>query len=419
MKTAHRQLLVDLLTLPTSPFNEQHVIRYIAEWAAKRPGLLLSQDRFGNLQIRLRRAREASVRQAMGRMPVPRTGETPVPHPTGGVPLVLAAHMDHPGFEAERMVRHGVVRAIWRGGVAPEYFPGTKVRFHAGGKWVRGRIERMKAGEDDRGRRRVQWAEASVGSDVPGGAIGMWDFPDPVIRETRLHARGCDDVAGVAAVLAALDVLAEREEPVDVIAMLSRAEEVGFAGAMAACRDGLIPRTARMISVECSSELAGGRMGDGPILRVGDATSIFTPELTAFCRRVGETLAARSRRFRFQRKLMDGGTCEASAFLGYGYQAAGLCIALGNYHNMDRRRGRIGAEYVDLNDWNGLVEWFVELAIANETYEPGHGQLTGLLDGLYARWTPVLEETVERVRLAPAAAPGGGHPARPGGKEGC
>jgi hypothetical protein len=202
---------------------------------------------------------------------------------------------------------------------------------------------------------------------------------------------------------------------VNFIAQLNRAEEVGFVGAIAACRDKVLPRSALIVSVETSSELAGGKMGEGPILRVGDLSSIFTPDLTAFCRRVAEDLVARttpkaakkgkaSKRatqpapFRFQRKLMDGGTCEAAAYCGFGYEASGICIALGNYHNMDRTRGKIASEFVDLNDWDGMVRWFVELAIAAPGYTTGDPKVTEMLDFLHNRWHPLLKGSVNRVR---------------------
>jgi endoglucanase len=98
---------------------------------------------------------------------------------------------------------------------------------------------------------------------------------------------------------------------------------------------------------------------------------------------------------------MDGGTCEASAFLGYGYRTSGLCIALGNYHNMDRRRRRIAPEFVDLHDWQGLVDWFIALAIAHPAYSGGNHQLGAMLEGLYHKWVPVLAGTAGRVRLQP------------------
>jgi hypothetical protein len=34
---------------------------------------------------------------------------------------------------------------------------------------------------------------------------------------------------------------------------------------------------------------------------------------------------------------MPGGTCEATVYDVYGFTAGSICVALGNYHNMDRR----------------------------------------------------------------------------------
>ena len=72
--------------------------------------------------------------------------------------------------------------------------------------------------------------------------------------------------------------------------------------------------------------------------------------------------------FRFQRQLMPGGTCEATVYDVYGFHAASMCVALGNYHNMDRKRGRMAAEYISLDDWKNMVKLFVAVARAGHTY---------------------------------------------------
>src|SRR5690606_32037812 len=117
---------------------EQHVAGYIRRWVASRPETELTRDEFGNLRVRLRRG------------------------PAAGRPLVLSAHMDHPGFEAQRMSGSGRLWALWRGGVPAEYFPGAKVRFWSEDRWVRGRIEGVRMGRDPRGRRRVQSVRVAV-----------------------------------------------------------------------------------------------------------------------------------------------------------------------------------------------------------------------------------------------------------------
>jgi len=380
----HQRILSDLLSLPTAPFAEHYVIDYVREFCRRRPALRLTQDRSGNLLIRY--------------------------GPRKRRPIVLAAHMDHPGFIVQsslppsrplrmearvpllpgdsRTGRH-LVLAKWYGGVRPEYFAGARVRFFDGAKWVRGRVVRVECGPDGKAPR-VSHVEAALAEPVPPGAVGMWDLADPTIRAGRLYARGCDDVAGVAATLACLDDLvrrhnrtrsaserhgtrsaserhgtrsaSERHPKPSLHVLLTRAEEVGFVGAIAACRNRTIPADAVVVSIECSAELPGARMGDGPILRVGDLATTFSPVATGWCRAVAERLAAAEPPFPFQRKLMDGGTCEATVYGEFGYAASGLCIALGNYHNMDRTRKRLAPECIDLGDWEGLVRWFVALA---------------------------------------------------------
>jgi putative aminopeptidase FrvX len=376
MKASHRQFLVDLLSLPTAPFNERHVIDYIRRWAAARPSLALTADEYGNLRLDLRTGRS-------------RTGR----------PLYLSAHMDHPGFAAVRMQRGHELEAKWHGGVQPDFFNGARVRFHDGRRWVRGRVESFEVAEV-MGRRRVSTAVIEVRRPLPAGAVGMWDLPDPVIRGSRIYARGCDDVAGVAAVLAALDELIILGKPVCAGALLTRAEEVGFAGAIAACRSGLLPRQARVLSVECSPVQPGMEMGAGPVVRVGDRMSVFTPRMVAWCRQVADRLSLLHKGFAFQRKLLDGGACESTAYMEYGHETTGLSLPLGNYHNMNHRTGRIAAEYVDLNDFERLVWWFIALVNAEPTPRPGPSVLLRAFTREHRTWGPMLRRSVRQAGLS-------------------
>ena len=134
-------------------------------------------------------------------------------------------------------------------------------------------------------------------------------------------------------------------------------------------------------------------MGGGPSLRVADSATVFSPGLTAFCRVVARGLARRSRRFTYQRKLMDAGACESTVFCEFGHEATGLCIALGNYHNMDRKRKRIAAEYIDLNDFDRLVMWFVALAKAKPTHDTGDPEARQWINRLERKWVARLKRT--------------------------
>ena len=62
-----------------------------------------------------------------------------------------------------------------------------------------------------------------------------------------------------------------------------------------------------------------------------------------------------------ERALMQGGTCEATAYALYGYRAAALCVALGNYHNCGPR-DTIAPEFVSLSDAVGMADLCVAAA---------------------------------------------------------
>ena len=65
---------------------------------------------------------------------------------------------------------------------------------------------------------------------------------------------------------------------------------------------------------------------------------------------------------------MSGGTCEATAYQEFGYQSAGVCVALGNYHNCGAAN-RIKAEYVSLGDACHMVDLLVEAARLFSNYD--------------------------------------------------
>ena len=97
-------------------------------------------------------------------------------------------------------------------------------------------------------------------------------------------------------------------------------------------------------------------MGGGVIVRVGDRSSIFDSSATAILVEL-----ARAKEIPFQRCLMSGGTCEATAFQLYGVRSAGLCVALGNYHNC-APDVQIAAEYVAVNDVAAMTALCVAIA---------------------------------------------------------
>lgn len=389
--TRHRRLLCEFVSLPTAPFHEAAGIDFIRSFVARRPALSMRVDSFGNLLVTYRgRARRGPRRR----------------------PLVLAGHLDHPGFVARSMVGRDLI-ADFQGWVDRDYFRGAKVRFFTPTGEVRGTIVEVDPGRPEsrsgnadrrpalfRNETPPEAARIRVPRAVPTGTIGMWDFPGARLVGDLLQARACDDVAGVSAILAALDELCRTKADGECMAFFTRAEEVGFAGALAAVDARVLPRHAIIVAVECSRAITGVAMGGGPVLRVGDKASVFTPAATAWCQIVADELAARDQSFAYQRKLMDGGTCESTAYCHYGYDATGICLPLLNYHNMDRERHRIAPEMIDLRDFDRLVRWFVALATTRTPFVAVQPALARRLRMLLMKHRARLRKT------ASAVAPG-------------
>jgi putative aminopeptidase FrvX len=367
-------LLQALLRLPTAPFVEGRVLQFVRDFARQRK-LHCTADRFGNLLVSRSRR-------------LPRR------------PVIIVAHADHPGFVARRMRDPRHLLADWHGGVEAEYFVGTRVRFHpAQDKPVRGVIREIAQIDKTDTRQRVQQVLVEVGRDVPAGSPGSWDLPAWRQKGRRIEALGCDDVAGLAAALAVLDLLVEGSLRHHAAVLVTRAEEAGLIGASAAAFAQILPHEAAFVSIECSQAQPEAPQRAGPIVRVGDRMSVFDPDLTDHLCRIAGQIARSDGEFRWQRKLMPGGTCEASVFRAAGYRAAGLCIPLGHYHNRDAKRRRIAAEYIDRQDWLGLVRLIAAAAVLS----PG-GATAGPLAGRFREWLnryrPLLKDPLARQRQA-------------------
>ncbi len=165
------------------------------------------------------------------------------------------------------------------------------------------------------------------------------------LRAGKLHAPAIDDVLGTVVLLATL-----REARRPVWCVFTRAEEVGFHGAIEVARSGLIPTGAFVVSVEMSRERPWARIGQGPVVRVGDRMWTFDADGVLFLMEAAKTAGVAA-----QRALMDGGTCEATALAAWGYRVGGVCLPLGNYHNIGPSQ-RPRAEFVSVADLEGLVK---------------------------------------------------------------
>ncbi len=364
------KILQELCAIPTAPFAEGRVMAYVERFARERLGLKLTRDRWGNRLLELK---------GRGR-----------PHRRPR--LVLVAHADHPGFVARRMLDARTLVADFRGGVLAAYVRGAKVRFFDGARVVRGEVVETRQRKKSTAPYR---ATVRVASPVSAGSLGMFNLTPGRVSGQRFHSRVCDDLAGLAAALTALDELhriGARARPRATVAVLvTRAEEVGFVGAVAAARDAtLVRRSDLVISIECSSVQPHAPQGAGVILRVGDRTSIFDSGLMYFLHERAQAIATRDKAFKFQRALMPGGSCEGTVFDAWGYTTGGVCLPLVNYHNMDRARKVIAPEVIDLRDWRAMVTLFVDVARHAHEYEPGLPTLRKRIDARFEKFRALL-----------------------------
>ncbi|WP_432799084.1 hypothetical protein [Poriferisphaera sp. WC338] len=396
------QRLVEVTNIPTAAGLEAEVMRYVLRWADKLDGVAVRHDEYGNLLISKKGAGRRS-----------------------GKPILLTAHLDHPAFVVQEVLEDGwAVWADFRGGVRDEFFVGSKVRLHGGvGRFdneptARGWLKRvMDSGrrDDERRRKPVGEIEELMAVDAKQGRLDKrclirfgrksgvcvgdmltWAVSGSKVVGKRLKAPVCDDLAAVAAAMVAFEAIyigrkGKGNVGVDVRLLFTRCEEVGFIGAMGACRSGLIPQGAHLVVLENSKSFVGDSpIGGGPIIRVGDRISTFNHELNHRITQIAEELRKDQKGFAYQRKLMPGGACESTAYQAFGYQTTCLCLPLGNYHNMNEETNRIDREVISTVDYLNLIALLVAVGKGlNSVSKDGEGSLQERLDKLF----------ISRVRL--------------------
>ncbi len=293
----HQKLLSFLrqvLETPTAPFHEYHMAATIRELLAPLPHVTIDEDDFGNLIVRYRRGRKPAR-------------------------LAFAAHLDHPGW---------VKNAKDPEKGAPEFLGGVPAD----------RLEKCE----------VKWF----------GDFGMWDLPAYELTKDKLiRSRACDDLIGCVEIVSLFHELERLEAEATCYGLFTRAEEVGFIGAVHLAKKWPLPKGVRFVSLETSAPRGGAEMGRGPVVRVGDRMSVFDDAVTA------ELLdAAAAEKIDVQRALLDGGSCEATATQLWGIPSAAMSVILGNYHNCDPDGG-IDVEYVSLDDVKALIKLITSTVI--------------------------------------------------------
>jgi endoglucanase len=343
MNRAALHRLTTLLACPTAPFREEAVAAVVSAWLAH-AGVPFFRDPVGNLVVGARsRAEYLRLIRRQSREPV----------------RLFIAHMDHPGFHGRRWRSDRRLEVEWHGGSPVKKLAGAPVWLAQGDCCVaQGRLANVRL---DAKRHALHRAEVAIEKPswrerpAPEALFGAFRFRAPVWRAgKRLNTKAADDLVGVFAVVhTAMKLFAGRRRA-PFLGLLTRAEEVGFVGAVNHFELGWLEAARRpvvCVSLETSRALPGARIGKGPVVRLGDRRTVFD----AGGLRVLTELAQRVLPRRHQRRIMDGGTCEATAATAWGFPAIGLSVPLGNYHNIGDKTGAPAPEYVRIDDVEGML----------------------------------------------------------------
>jgi endoglucanase len=341
-------LLLELLHQPTAPFREAHVVQLVAVILARKR-VPFFFDPSGNIVVGV--ASPAHYRKLLAK-------------PDAEPLRVFVAHMDHPGFHGLRWLSPSRLQVHWHGGAPVHGLEGAKVWLaNETGYAALGHLTRPKL---DKSRKRL--LEARVIVERKGWILrppashlfGGFRAHAPVWREGKLlYTKAADDLVGVFAILrTAIKLFRQSGEHTPFVGLLTRAEEVGFIGMIAHLEQDLLTKARRQIvcvSLETSRALPNAEIGKGPVVRLGDRRTVFNPGYLRVLTEVAEEVLPK----KHQRRIMDGGACEATAALAYGVPAIGISVPLGNYHNesyQGRNRGKPAPEYVHLDDVAGLLK---------------------------------------------------------------
>ncbi len=369
-----------LLPLPTASCHEHHVVAEIRRYASERDLALLA-DNFGNLVLR------TDATSASG--------------------LCLTAHMDHPalGFPVRESTRDILFEKL--GGVPTDLTRGARVLLYdttpaihglpnpVGGGSVTAFLEEGIPGAAlpcPAFRVRV---DDDVPDDVTDGELfAVWDLTPCALDGKRIVGTACDDLAGVCVALATLDRC--RRDGVGISVLLTRAEETGFGGMLSALHADDLSADDIYINIECSSCRAGAALGEGPVLRVGDRRWTFDAGVTAALATCADELAGDG--FRVQRRLMDGGACEATPLSRSGRTTGAVALPLDNYHN--NGGDRLRAEAVHLQDAANLVALLTQLARKPHGVRAAVDDTTRDLDHMLASRRPAQADRLQKRRIS-------------------
>jgi len=340
--------LSQIVTQPTAPFREGHVIRVVTEQLTQ-ANVAWFEDPHGNIVVGVSSQREYLRR-------IKQRSDQPV--------RVFIAHMDHPGFHGQRWLSDKRLAIKWHGGSPIKHVNGSRVFIaNADGICAEGKLSKVTL--HPRGYA-IETAEVVLQDSTRkqlGKAkdlFGAFRFRKDMWQSgKRLYMRAADDLVGVFNIVETARQCLRRNPDAPFIGLLTRAEEVGFVGAIAHFELGWLQQAKRpvcVVSLEASRTLPNAIIGKGPVVRLGDRRTVFDADYL----NVLTELAEKKLKGRYQRRVMDGGACEATAATAYGFPTIALTLPLGNYHNQGFEGGADcpkpagpAPEFVHLDDIDG------------------------------------------------------------------
>lgn len=286
--------------------------------------------------------------------------------------IVFVAHTDHPGYEV--VAQNGsklTLKTLGGVGIAAGR-PGTKILV------IGDNDERIECtvigsespeGDFSKSREAAGWLGTdTVYAELADETIKLGDLPRPVVpdlpdfslEDDLIKMRAADDLAGCAAILAALESIIDTPIDGNVYGLFTRAEETGLIGARLAAANEFLPKNTIVVSVETSSVLPGVEIGEGVVIRTGDRVATFDYEAEAYLSQAVHKIKSANPNFKIQRQLMSAGGCEASAFKAFGYKVTGTAFPLGSWHN--RGESGVESEFISQDDFVGGAILIAEAA---------------------------------------------------------
>lgn len=338
-------LLKDILRQPAAPFFETHVANCVGKTLdkAKVPYFF---DPVGNLIVGV------DSKQSYLRL-IQKKDKEPV--------RLFIAHMDHPGFQGTKWVSKNQLLIKWHGGSPVKHLAGARV-------WLANEEKLLTEGHLNN----VTLHPSKLSMDT--AIVRFKDLPENIRKlkakslfggfafrshawtsGKRLYTRAADDLVGVFCIVStAIDLYRKQKKHFPFVGLITRAEEVGFVGAVRHLELGWLKKPGRpviCVSLEASRHLPGAEIGKGPVVRQGDRRTTFDSNAL----QVLSELANKILPGRHQRRVMDGGACEATAATAWGLTTVGITLPLGNYHNQGMDGG------IDCPRVNGPAPEFVHL----------------------------------------------------------